>query len=56
MSAFSSLFNTTEFLLIGHRGAAGLETENTLPSFQRAIDHIDTTLLARYIPTQTDLY
>ena len=38
MSSFSSLFNTTEFLLIGHRGAAGLETENTLPSFQRAID------------------
>ena len=38
MSAFRELFNTNEFLLIGHRGAAGLETENTLPSFQRALD------------------
>jgi glycerophosphoryl diester phosphodiesterase len=26
------------FLIIGHRGAAGLVAENTLPSFQRAID------------------
>ncbi|MAD06125.1 MAG: hypothetical protein CMP86_01795 [Gammaproteobacteria bacterium] len=38
MSAFNALFTATDFLLIGHRGAAGLETENTLPSFQRAID------------------
>jgi len=27
-----------EFLIIGHRGAAGLEPENTLRSFARAID------------------
>ncbi len=26
------------FLLIGHRGAAGLEPENTLPSFERAVE------------------
>ena len=38
MSAFSTLFSTYEFLLIGHRGAAGLDTENTLPSFQLALD------------------
>ena len=38
MSAFNALFTATDFLVIGHRGAAGLETENTLPSFQRAID------------------
>ena len=38
MSAFDALFTATDFLLIGHRGAAGLESENTLPSFQRAID------------------
>lgn len=30
--------NVDTFLVIGHRGAAGLEVENTLPSFQRAID------------------
>src|SRR5688572_4203370 len=26
------------FIVIGHRGAAGLEVENTIPSFQRALD------------------
>ena len=38
MADFSSLFKTRDFLVIGHRGAAGLEAENTLPSFQKAID------------------
>ena len=28
----------SSFLIIGHRGAAGLLAENTLPSFQRALD------------------
>lgn len=30
--------NLDSLMIIGHRGAAGLEPENTLPSFQRAID------------------
>ena len=30
--------NLDALMIIGHRGAAGLEPENTLPSFQRAID------------------
>ena len=38
MSAFQALLHSTDFLIIGHRGAAGLEAENTLPSFQRALD------------------
>jgi glycerophosphoryl diester phosphodiesterase len=38
MSSFQALLNSVEFLIIGHRGAAGLEAENTLPSFQRAVD------------------
>jgi len=38
MADFSSLFKTKDFLVIGHRGAAGLEAENTLSSFQKAID------------------
>ncbi|MAA48702.1 MAG: hypothetical protein CMP83_00915, partial [Gammaproteobacteria bacterium] len=27
-----------QFLVIGHRGAAGLAPENTLPSFRKALD------------------
>ena len=38
MADFSSLFETKDFLVIGHRGAAGLEAENTLSSFQKAIE------------------
>ncbi len=38
MADFSSLFETKDFLIIGHRGAAGLQAENTLSSFQKAID------------------
>ena len=38
MSAFQALLSSADFLIIGHRGAAGLEAENTLPSFQRALD------------------
>jgi glycerophosphoryl diester phosphodiesterase len=30
--------NVDTFLVIGHRGAASLEVENTIPSFQRALD------------------
>ena len=30
--------NVDTFMVIGHRGAAGLEVENTIPSFQRAMD------------------
>jgi glycerophosphoryl diester phosphodiesterase len=30
--------NVDTFLVIGHRGAAALEVENTIPSFQRAIN------------------
>ena len=38
MADFSCLFETKDFLIIGHRGAAGLRAENTLSSFQKAID------------------
>ena len=38
MADFSSLFETKDFLIIGHRGAAGIQAENTLSSFQKAID------------------
>ena len=38
MADFSSLLETKDFLVIGHRGAAGLQAENTLSSFQKAID------------------
>ena len=38
MADFSSLFEIKDFLIIGHRGAAGLHAENTLSSFQKAID------------------
>ena len=38
MADFSSLFEIKDFLVIGHRGAAGLEAENTLSSFQKAIE------------------
>ena len=38
MADFLSLFETKDFLVIGHRGAAGLEAENTLSSFQKAIE------------------
>ena len=31
-------FLPADFTVIGHRGAAGLVPENTLPSFQRALD------------------
>ena len=30
--------NVDTFIVIGHRGAAGLEVENTIPSFQLAIN------------------
>lgn len=36
--SFRTLLDSTNFLVIGHRGAAGLEAENTLPSFSRAVD------------------
>jgi glycerophosphoryl diester phosphodiesterase len=34
----TSPFETDPFIVIGHRGAAGLLPENTLPSFHRAYD------------------
>ena len=36
--SFRALLDSTNLLVIGHRGAAGLEAENTLPSFGRAVD------------------
>ncbi|MCR9258489.1 MAG: hypothetical protein NXH95_02110 [Pseudomonadaceae bacterium] len=38
MCAISDLLSTPGSFVIGHRGAAGLAPENTLPSFQRALD------------------
>jgi len=36
--AFSSCMNNNNLLVIGHRGAMGHETENTLASMQKALD------------------
>ncbi|XOV82031.1 MAG: glycerophosphodiester phosphodiesterase [bacterium] len=38
MSAISDLLSAPGSFVIGHRGAAGLAPENTLPSFQHALD------------------
>ena len=38
MCIISDLLGTAGSFVIGHRGAAGLAPENTLPSFQRALD------------------
>ncbi len=38
MCTISDLLGTPGSFVIGHRGAAGLAPENTIPSFQRALD------------------
>ena len=34
----NDLFHRSDFLIIGHRGAAGLAPENTIASFRLAIE------------------
>ena len=38
MITINDIFHRSDFLIIGHRGAAGLAAENTIDSFRRAIE------------------